>query len=61
MGSWAHFDLKKGLLFRGGNVLKITKIEDIVKMGLQASKMNPSAPKIIQNFCLWTPKLAQKP
>ena len=42
-------DLKKGLLFRGGSVLKITKIQGIFKMGPQASKMSPRASKITQN------------
>ena len=35
--------------FRAGSVLKITKIRDIFKMGPQASKMSPWAPKITTN------------
>jgi|OM-RGC.v1.031306547 hypothetical protein len=42
-------DLKKGLVFRGGKVSKITKIRRIFKMGPQASKMSPRASKITQN------------
>ena len=42
-------DLKKGLVFRGGKVSKITKIRGIFKMGPQASKMRPRASKITQN------------
>ena len=42
-------DLKKGLVFRGGKVSKITKIRGIFKMGPQASKMSPRASKITQN------------
>ena len=36
-----NFDLKNEVGFRTGNDLKITKIQDIVQMGHQASKMNP--------------------
>ena len=37
-------DLKSVLLFRSGNVSKITKIRDIFKMGSQASKMGSQGP-----------------
>ena len=39
----SHDDLKNEVLFRTENDLKITKIQDIVQMGLQASKMSPRA------------------
>ena len=42
-------DLKRGRFFRAGNVSKITKIQDIFKMGSQASKMSPRVPEITQN------------
>ncbi len=39
---------KRAWVFRAENVPKITKIRDVVKMGPQASKMSPWAPKITQ-------------
>ena len=49
-------DLKKGLVFRTGNVLKITKIQDTFQMVSRSpkrfknhQKMNPRASKISQN------------
>ena len=44
----SHFDLKNEVGIRTENAPKITKIQDIVKMGLQASKMSPRASKIIK-------------
>ena len=46
----SHFDLKNEVLFRVENVPEITKIQDIVKMCLQASKMSPRASKIIKKL-----------
>ena len=57
VGSWSHFDFKSDLFFRTGTVFKITKIRDIFKMGPQASKMSPWAPKIIQNHESGRPKI----
>ena len=48
-GLLVDFDLKSELGVRARNVFKITKIRDIFKMGPQASKMSPWAPKITQN------------
>ena len=42
-------EAKRGLVFRGGKVSKITKIRGIFKMGPQASRMSPRASKITQN------------
>ena len=44
----SHFDLKNEVLFRTENVPKIIKVQDIVQMGLQASKMSPRGSKIIK-------------
>ena len=48
--SWflVAFWSQKGLIFRSRNFPKITKIREICKMGPQASKMSPWAPKMIQ-------------
>ena len=50
---------QKGTVFSGGvRSPKSLKIQDIVKMGLQASKMTPRASKIIKK---WTPGPPKSP
>ena len=49
--------MTSGLLFRTGNVSKITKTRDILKMGPEASKMSPRVPEITQNHESDHPKL----
>ena len=45
VGSGSHFDLKKGMPLSPGNVSKITKIQDIVNMGLQVSQHSQKSSK----------------
>ena len=55
-GLLVDFDIKKGLDFRGGSVIKITKIRDVFKMGPQVSKLSPRAFKTTQNHESDNPK-----
>ena len=57
VGSWSILTSKRDWAFRAENVPKITKIRDVVKMGPQASKMSPWAPKMTQKSWIWPPKI----
>ena len=52
-------DLKNGLVFRTGNVLKITKIRALGQNLLQASTRGSQAPKIFKNPQKMSPRASK--